>query len=99
MNITRRDNPHSTVVEDQTPAAEYSLTNDGSNEAETGNPYSVDFRYSNVGTGNGNLDLEALEAENPHSAQPGQRVALATRTTARCGCMLSDARQPSRGQN
>ena len=51
--ITRRDNPHFTVVEDQDPVAEHSPTNDEINAAETGNPESSDFRYSNAGSENG----------------------------------------------
>lgn len=97
--ITRRDNPHSTVIEDQGPVAEYSPTNDEINAAETGNPESTDFRYSNENGNLSNLEWEALEAENPHRAQPGQHVAFAVQTTTKCGCMVSDARQPSRGQH
>ena len=100
--ITRRDNPHSTVVEDQGPVGEHSPTNDEINAAETGNPESTDFRYSNAGSENGNLsnlEWEALEAENPNRAQPVQHVAVAVQTSTKCGCMVSDSRQPSRGQH
>lgn len=91
---TRRDNPHSTVVESPN-ALEYVATDAQFNAAQTGNPYSTDFRYSNQG-GSGSGNLDALEAENPHSAQPGRRVAVASRVAAtKCGCMVSDARAAS----
>jgi hypothetical protein len=94
---TRRDNPHSTVVEDESAVAARSPTNEEINAAETGNPDSVDFRYANVDT-RGTGDLEALEVENPHNAQPGKRVALAAASPAvNCGCMVSDARRPPAG--
>lgn len=93
---TRRDNPHSTVVENAN-AIEYLVTNEEFSAAETGNPYSVDFRYSNQG-GSGNGDVQALEAESPHNAQPARRAAVALRgTTTKCGCMLSDARTAAAG--
>jgi len=74
-----------------------SPTNEEINAAETGNPESVDFRYSNPASnarGDGTLDLEALEAESPDNAQPG-RVASAVR--ANCGGMTSDARYAAAG--
>lgn len=97
--MTRRDNPHSTVVEEESAVPVHSPTNNEINAAESGNPDSVDFRYSNVGsTGTGNLDLEALEAENPHNAQPGRHAAVVavvadTSSAVKCSCMVSDARR------
>lgn len=96
---TRRDNPHSTVIGNPN-ASEYSPTNDEINAAETQNPDSVDYRKAELRRGPepGDLDLEALEAENPHNAQPGRRTAVAIATVApKCGCMLSDARPPAAG--
>ena len=91
---TRRDNPHSTVVESPS-ALEYLATNEQFDAAKTGNPYSTDFRYSNQG-GSGSGNLEALEAENPHNAQSGRRAAIASQAPAtKCNCMLSDARAAS----
>lgn len=97
---TRRDNPHSTVVEDESTLTTHSPTNDEINAAETGNTYSTDFRYATAGpSGTGNLDLEALEAENPHNAQPGMRVAVAVASTpAKCDCIVSDSRRPPGGR-
>lgn len=94
--VTRRDNPHSTVVEDDSAPAHYA-TNDEINAAETGNPDSVEFRYATAGGGSepGDLvDLEALEAENPHNAQPPKHVAVAVASASpapTCTCMASHA--------
>lgn len=98
--MTRRDNPHSTVVEDDTTPVHHP-TNDEINAAETGNVENVDFRYATAPTGGtGNLDLDALEAENPHYPQPGKRVAVAVASTpsaTKCSCMVSDARRAPAG--
>lgn len=100
--MTRRDNPHSTVIEDET-APVHSPTNDEINAGETGNLESVDFRYATAsGSGTGNLDLEALEAENPHNPQPGGHVAVAVASTSsatKCSCMVSDARRVHAGEH
>lgn len=98
--MTRRDNPHSTVIEDDSTTV-HTPTNEEINAAETGNTYSADFSYDNAsGPGTGNLDLEALEVESPHNAQPGRRAALTalagTSSATKCRCTLSEARASAR---
>lgn len=79
---TRRDNPHSTVVEDDSRPVHYP-TDDEINAAELGNPESTDFRYSNLAGGPvSQADLDALEAGNPHSVRPPEHAAVAVASTA-----------------
>ena len=93
--MTRRDNPDSTVVENEKAlAARRSPTNEEINAAETGNVESADFQYSKLFStafSTGDLDLQALEAENPDNAQPGR-----TATSPKCVCMR-DSRAPAVG--
>lgn len=96
--MTGRDNPDSTVVEDEKAAGvQRSPTNDQINAAETGNPESVDFRYSNQpssASGGGSWDLQALEAENPDSPQSGKVAHSVSPAAARCSCTVSAAGLP-----
>ena len=98
--MTRRDNPHSTVVEDDSAPVHYP-TNDEINAAETGNPDSVDSRYATAGGGSepgGLVSLEALEAENPHNAQPPKHASVAVASASpapTCTCMASHASHTS----
>ena len=95
--MTRRDNPDSTVVEDEKAQARRSPTNEEINAAETGNVESSDFRYSNLVStafSTGDLDLQALEAESPDNPQPGRTAA-----SRKCLCMPgSAARAPAGGE-
>jgi hypothetical protein len=89
--MTRRDNPDSTVVEDEGAVAPHSPTNDEINAAETGSPDSPEYRDAPESeiSGNVNAEWEALEAGNPHLAQPGNRVAAAATTPAeKCDCIV-----------
>jgi hypothetical protein len=94
---TRRDNPHSTVVEDDR-APVRSASNDEINAAESGNPESVDFSYgtATVGSEPGNfLSLEEAESGLPDSVQSARRpaVAVVAATPApKCSCLASNAR-------
>jgi hypothetical protein len=100
--ITRRDIPDSTVVEDEGAVAPHSPTNDEIIAAEAGSPDSPEYRNATESEISGNVDAEweALEAGNPNLAQPGNRVAVAATSPAeKCDCIVSDARQPSRGRN
>lgn len=79
--MTSRDNPDVTVIDARKDPG-HSPTNDEINAAETGNPYSVDFSYSQQSAG-GSGDLEALETENPDNARPGP---IALQGGAATGC-------------
>lgn len=103
---TRRDNPHSTVAENDDVAVP-SATNEAINAAETGNPYSVDFRYGNAeATFPGELAadaLDALESGAPDYVKPARTAVVATVASSeqsrapKCTCMASDARGPAAG--
>lgn len=87
--MTRRDNPDSTVAEDESAARmQHFPTNAEINAGETGNPESVEFRYSNVGSSSsgGTWDLDALESENPDNPRAGR---IARTAAAICGGTLS----------
>ena len=90
--MTRRDNPDSTVAEDENAARmQHYPTNDEINAGETGNPESVDFRYWNVGSSSSGdtWDLDALESENPDNPQAGRLASAPRAAVANCGGMLS----------
>ena len=90
--MTRRDNPHSTVAEDENAARmQHFPTNDEINAGETGNPETVDFRYSNVGSSSSGdaWDLDALESESPDNPQAGRLASASRAAVVNCGGMLS----------